>query len=186
MEGRPSDLTRRELLKAAGAAAVTVPLVTGNALVAAAVTSAAAPLFFTREQFAMVDELTEIVIPTDEHSGGARAAGVAAYIDGRLAEAVEPERKQRWIEGLARVDALAHEQKGAAFMQLSPDDRLAVVTTMAADEEKRTTVEGKFFSELKRQTARGYYTSKIGLHDELEYKGNVLQEEYSGIDVSKL
>ena len=31
--------------------------------------------FFTDEEFAMVEELTEIIIPADEKSGGAKAAG---------------------------------------------------------------------------------------------------------------
>jgi len=37
---------------------------------------------------------------------------------------------------------------------------------------------------LKRRTVRGYYTSQLGIHDEMNYKGNTMQEEYSGIDVS--
>ena len=77
------------------------------------------------------------------------------------------------------------EKKGSAFMQLTPEDREAVVTIMASEEAKPESVEGKFFNELKRRTSHFYYTSKVGIHDELEYKGNVLQEEYAGIDVSK-
>ncbi len=42
--------------------------------------------------------------------------------------------------------------------------------------------EVRFFHELKRLTARGYYTSKIGIHDELEYKGNRILQEYAGCD----
>ena len=183
MDPRTPSLTRRELLKAAGAAAAAVPLA-GTEALAAAVAITTAPSFFTRDQLAMVDELTEIIIPADEHSGGARAAKVAAYIDSRLAESFDAEPRQRWTEGLARVDALAREQKGASFMQLSADDRVAIVTAMAGEEEQPTSVEGRFFNELKGRTSDAYYSSKIGLHDELEYKGNVLQEEYSGTDVS--
>jgi gluconate 2-dehydrogenase gamma chain len=185
MDSRSSDLSRRDLLKAAAAVAAATPLASGERLIAAVASPHGAPRFFTRDQFALVDELVEIIIPADEHSGGARAAGVAAYIDGRLADAIEPERKQRFVAGLARIDQVARETKGGAFMTLSPADREAIVTTIAAEEEKPETVEGKFFVELKRQTVRGYYTSKIGIHDEMEYKGNVLQEEYSGTDVSK-
>lgn len=46
-----------------------------------------APLFFTKQEFALVDELTELIIPADDHSPGARAAQVAGYIDFRLSEA---------------------------------------------------------------------------------------------------
>jgi Gluconate 2-dehydrogenase subunit 3 len=178
-------LTRRDLLKAAATAAAATPLVSGDRLVAAVAAPTSAPKFFTRAQYALVDELTEILIPADEHSGGARAAGVVAYIDSRLAEAVEPDPKQRFLAGLARVDQIARERKGGPFMSLTPADREAIVTAMAAEEEAPKSEEGKFFVELKRHTIRGYYTSKIGIHDEMEYKGNVMQEEYSGIDVSK-
>ena len=177
-------MKRRDLLKAAATAAAATPLVSGKTLVAAVATPTA-PKFFTRAQYALVDELTEILIPADEHSGGARAAGVAAYIDRRLAETIEPEPKQRFVAGLTRVDQLAQEAKGTAFLSLSPGDREAIVTKMAAEEEAPKSEEGKFFAQLKRHTVRGYYTSKIGIHDEMEYKGNTLQEEYSGTDVSK-
>jgi hypothetical protein len=40
--------------------------------------------------------------------------------------------------------------------------------------------------ELKSWTARGYYTSKIGIHDEMEYKGNRAIVEFSGVDVATL
>ncbi len=178
-------MKRRDLLKAAATAAAATPLVSGETLIATVAAPTAVPKFLTRAQYALVDELTEILIPADEHSGGARAAGVAAYIDQRLAEAIEPEPKQRFVAGLTRVDQLAHEAKGTGFLSLSPADREAIVTKMAAEEEAPKSEEGKFFAQLKRHTVRGYYTSKIGIHDEMEYKGNVLQEEYSGIDVSK-
>ena len=32
----------------------------------------------------------------------------------------------------------------------------------------------------KRRTARAYYTSKIGIHQEMEYKGNTLLMEFVG------
>jgi gluconate 2-dehydrogenase gamma chain len=180
----PGSTTRRDLLKAAATAAAATPLVSGEKLVAAVATPNG-PRFFTRAQYALVDELTEILIPADEHSGGARAAAVAAYIDNRLAEAVDPEPKQRFLAGLARVDEIARTTKGGPFLSLSPADREAIVTGIAAEEEAPKSPEGKFFVQLKRQTIRGYYTSKIGIHDEMEYKGNVMQEEYSGTDVSK-
>jgi hypothetical protein len=42
--------------------------------------------------------------------------------------------------------------------------------------------EVRFFIELKRLTVRGYYSSKIGIHDELEYKGNRILQEFVGCD----
>jgi hypothetical protein len=54
---------------------------------------------------------------------------------------------------------------------------------MAANEEEAKTPAEKFFGLLKRSTARAYYTSKIGIHDDQHYKGNVYQTgEYAGFD----
>ncbi|MGH9800404.1 MAG: gluconate 2-dehydrogenase subunit 3 family protein, partial [Blastocatellia bacterium] len=63
--------------------------------------------FFTADELAMVDELSELIIPTDEHSPGARTAKCAEYIDARLAESPDAETKQQWHEGLKRINQLS-------------------------------------------------------------------------------
>src|SRR4051812_38381165 len=45
--------------------------------------------FFTPAQHALVEELSETIIPTDSHSGGAKAAKVADYIEQVLRESVD-------------------------------------------------------------------------------------------------
>src|SRR5438445_13075322 len=105
-----SELSRREMLQAT-AAALSLPLV--KLPVAA---GQAPKKFFTPAEFAVVDELTDMIIPTDEKSGGARAPGVAAYIDARLAESFEPEPPAQWRPGLKAVDDPSRELKGRAWM----------------------------------------------------------------------
>ena len=176
-------LTRREML-GASAAALVLPLLPSRMAAALSPFNVVAR-FFTPAEFAMVDELAEMIIPTDAHSPGARAARVAADIDRRLAESVEPEWQTRWREGLAGVDALSRELNGKSFMQATPDERLAVLTKMAAGEQEPKTPTERFFGELKGSTVRGYYTSKIGIHRDQEYKGNVYQPgEYAGFDAT--
>jgi len=175
-------LTRRDALKIAAGAAFSLPaLFTRTA--AAAPAAASAPRFFTKDEYALLDELTETIIPTDSHSPGARAAKVAAYVDARMAEAflpVEADVQQRWRDGLRRVDALSQEMNGTAFLAASPEKRVEVLTRMAGNEKDPKSAEEKFFRELKGATVQGYYTSEIGIHQEMEYKGNVLQGEYAG------
>ena len=141
--------------------------------------------FFTPDEFATVDELSELIIPTDEHSPGARAAKVAEYIDRRLAESFGDEPKLQWREGLKLVDQISVEMNGRPFMQASQDQRVAVLARMARKESNPERPEEKFFVELKSRVARAYYTSKTGIHDELEYKGNTYLREFAGVDVSK-
>ena len=108
------------MLKAGAAAAATT--VTSTPL-SAFTLPADGPRALTRDQYALLDELTEILIPADEHSGGARAAGVAAYIDAMLAEEVDATVKASFVSGLALVDGLARQRHGRAFLALSPAER---------------------------------------------------------------
>src|SRR5262252_1976686 len=70
-EERSDGVSRREMLKIAAGAVVAAPLVGAGLKAKAAPPESAlgsnALLFFTPEEFAMVDELTELIIPTDEH-----------------------------------------------------------------------------------------------------------------------
>jgi len=169
------SVSRREMLEVT-AAALATPLLAGCEAKAPPADRPAAG-FLSHDELALLDELTEMIIPTDDHSPGARAAGVAAYIDGRLAESLEPEWQATWRAGLARVEALSRQLNGKAFLGAAPDQRVAVLTELAAKDA--------FFPELKWWTVRSYYTSKIGIHMDQEYKGNVYQRgEYAGYDAT--
>jgi hypothetical protein len=207
-------VTRRDALKLAAVAAATPLLPRGiaeaaDAAAARAAGTAAAGRFFSAPEMALLDELVELIIPADFHSGGARAAGVAGYIDGRLAQydpaiPVLKADQERWKAGLATVDELARAASGKTFLETSPAERTALLERIAQPltqaeipteepEERRKpavekpeTVGQRFFVELKSWTARGYYTSNIGIHDEMEYKGNRAIVEFSGVDVATL
>jgi gluconate 2-dehydrogenase gamma chain len=185
-------LTRRQILELAAAAAASpvLPRIAGAEAASAAATTTAGR-FFTAPELALLDELTEIIVPADEHSGGARAAGVASYIDARLAEfdPAMPELKdaqETWRAGLALMNTLAKEATGKPFLEASNAERVAILEKLAAAEQDPKSDGERFFAELKGWTAKGYYTSRTGLHDELEYKGNSMLPEFVGIDVATL
>ena len=142
----------------------------------------AAAHFFTPGQHALVDELTETIIPTDAHSGGAKAAKVADYIEQFLRESYDDAEKALWREGLRLIDVMSRHHNGKSFVDASPEDRIAVLAVLSEHSQMTDLPEVRFFIELKRLTVRGYYTSKIGIHDELEYKGNRILQEFVGCD----
>jgi hypothetical protein len=194
-------ITRRDLLRAGVGATVVSPLAgalgAGAAAAPAAATAtaavtaaAAAGLFFSAAELGLLDELTEMIIPADQHSGGARAAGVAAYLDRSLAEKdarIEDHaaEHQRFKDGLARVDELARAAHGASFLEVTPAQRSAILERMAVKEDDPQAPEERFFGELKRATTYVYYSSRVGMIDEMEYKGNRVIREFAGTDVSK-
>jgi hypothetical protein len=138
--------------------------------------------FFTPAQHALVDELTETIIPADSHSGGAKAAKVADFIDQVLRESPDDSEKALWREGLRLVDLMTRHYSGKSFVDASPEDRIAVLTVLSDHDRMTDLPEVRFFIELKRLTVRAYYTSKIGIHDDLEYKGNRILQEFVGCD----
>jgi Gluconate 2-dehydrogenase subunit 3 len=171
-------VTRRELIQVTAAA-----VVAASAGAQRGFGGGPALKFFSSDEFVLLDELTELIIPADDHSPGARAAGVATYLDARLAESIEEESKKQWHEGLKRVDALSHELHRKPFLEATPDQRVAVLSHIAKNEKNPQTPDDHFFVELKFSTADAYYSSKIGIHQEMEYKGNVLLPEFAGYEV---
>jgi hypothetical protein len=175
------SLSRRDMIAATATALVTPLLPAG-----AGTPPAAGPrptAFLTPAELALLDELTELIIPTDDHSPGARAAGVAGYIDGRLGESLDPAWQALWRSGLQAVDGLSRELNGKPFREAAPHQRIAVLTQMAVGESDPKTPVERFFRELKWWTVSGYYTSKIGIHMDQAYKGNVYQQgDYAGFD----
>ena len=121
---------------------------------------------------------------------GARAAAVVPLLDRLLAEK-DPkipeyaEERKKWKDGLGRVDVVAQEMHGKTYLDSTPEQRLAVLTRMSKNEGDPKAPEERFFGQLKRATGHAYYSSKVGIHDEMQYKGNTLLPEFVGEDVSK-
>ena len=97
---------------------------------------------------------------------------MAAYIDRSVAEAFLPEEKVVWRNGLA------------PFVGLSKVKRNAMLTEIAANEENPQSDAAKFFTQLKQATVFAYYTSNVGIHEDIGYVGNVIQQQFSGFEVS--
>ncbi len=185
------SVSRRKLLQVlAGSAGsvVGVPLLHGvgtgtshthGLMQIAGKTALYSPKFFTAPQMQVLAEFTEIIIPTDDHSPGAKAARVHEYIDAIVADA-PPEDKDLWTKGLVAVDELAKRDYGKALLQCTPDQHLALMEKISKNEEHPQTLEDRFFKALKNATVNGYYTSAIGIHQDLQYVGNTYLDAFPG------
>ena len=187
-----NPVSRRTALKriSAGAGALALlPLLSDEGLAAFAdiQKTGAAPSLkaLTAEQYATLEALTEAIIPADERSPGAKAARVADYIDLLLSEA-DDTRRQQWTEGLGALDADTTTRFGKPFVKLDAAQVDAVLTDASKNEKapalqknERSTLE-LFFVTAKQATVHGYYTSEIGIHQELKYKGNKVLLEFVG------
>ena len=151
-----------------------------SALQAAGAEAKAGARFFTPAQHTLIEELSETIIPADSHSGGAKAANVADFIDQTVRESTDDQKKALWREGLRLMESMSQHYNGRSFVAASAEEKFRVLKVLSDNEQITELLEVQFFRELKRLTVHGYYTSKIGIHDELEYKGNRLLMEFAG------
>lgn len=124
--------------------------------------------FFTEDENQTIDKLMEMIIPADGHSPGAHAAQVSLFAD-LMISISEPAEQNRWRRGLQAM----REEAGRS----STAEALA---RAAANESHPETDLDRFFVALKRMTVDGYYTSKIGIHQDLNYQGNTYLSEFPG------
>ncbi|MGH9395746.1 MAG: gluconate 2-dehydrogenase subunit 3 family protein [Terriglobia bacterium] len=124
--------------------------------------------FFDETENELMDELMEMIIPADAHSPGAQAAKVSLFADWMVFTGDEG-MKTRWRQGLR---LFRDEAAGS-----SPARALAKA---AANEHHPVAGLERFFVELKRMTVSGYYTSAIGIHQDLQYVGNTYLAAFPG------
>jgi gluconate 2-dehydrogenase subunit 3-like protein len=182
-------VSRRTAIKALGAsgALTFLPwLSEENVHAFAAIQAAKAPpklKVLTSAQYATVETLVEAIIPADERSPGAKEARVADYLDLALSETEETQRQQ-FLDGLAALDAEAAARTGGAFVKMTPAQVEALLTDLSKNEMPAEGVQQtkaeQFFVTAKQATIHGYYTSEIGIHKELRYKGLQLLAEFQG------
>ena len=187
---RKDEISRRRALKIIGvgvAAAGSLPALEVGALgqhrhgAAQGPTAApsAAPKFFTPQELALVTTIADMIIPTDAHSPGAKAAGVPAFIDLMVSESSQ-ETQALWRDGLAAVERMSREKFSAGFDAATEEQRAKLLTDISKDERKPNTVEERFWVAIKNLVIDGYYTSEIGIHQDLQYKGNSFVKEFKG------
>ena len=131
--------------------------------------------FFSVEQKATVSALADLIIPADRVSPGAKAAGVADYI-GFLVTQASPDDQRAWTDGLRALDQLSQERFGANFSALQMEKQDRLLAELGGEESSPRSPAAKFFVRAKRATAEGFYTSKVGLIEDLKYQGNTYVE----------
>jgi hypothetical protein len=194
MSDEKNNVSRRDALKGLAGIGASLPVLNANLLAndhdhdhsghghAAKTAQKKAPYkakFFNAGQMALIATISELIIPTDEHSKGAIDAEVPEFIDLMISEA-STEIKKTWTDGLAAMDKLSQTRNSATFIKTTKDQQIAILTDISKNEARPQTEEERFFRTIKNMTIDGYYTSRIGIHDELKYKGNTYLKEFKG------
>src|SRR2546428_12989872 len=108
-----------------------------------------APRTLSPSQLELVAVMAEPIIPRTD-TPGARAAGVHRFVDTLLSDHYPTAERDRFLAGLADVDARAQSAHGQPFRQCSPEQRIALLGEMDARAFASSRGEdGRFFRRLK-------------------------------------
>jgi gluconate 2-dehydrogenase gamma chain len=169
----PEMLQRRDLLRrvawlmgGAVSAPAAVAILQGCSAKEAAPTAAWTPKFFKGEQAHVITAIADIIIPRTDTSG-ALDAGVPAFIDLMLADVYDDAARERFSTGYAAFDARLREA-GAPFLEQSREQR-----TIAVKQELERALQEQgpkpFMLMTRELTLLGFYTSKVGISENMEY-----------------
>lgn len=166
--GSKENMERRTVLKLVALTALSPQInalqaATACHMEAASATSSAADYklqFFTPDESRLLDQLMEAIIPADKHSPGAHAAKTNLFADVMVATS-DDAVKQEWRNGVRLIREEAARSSAAEALKKA-----------AANEENPQTDLERFFILLKQMTVNGYYTSALGIHQDLNYIGN--------------
>lgn len=136
------------------------------------------PRALSAEQDRLVTGIAEAILPATD-TPGAEAAQVNRFIDLLLSDWLEPEEKERFLAGLAELEGVCQDRFGRSFLDLTPEEQIAVLAPLdeeAAEIRRAATTAGvaeieepPFFLTMKEWTLTGYYTSEIGMTQELQH-----------------
>jgi hypothetical protein len=131
------------------------------------------PQFFAAEDFAALASFCEILIPADD-TPGAREARCAHFIDFLLHSADSaPDLQRQWRSAMASL-------KEAGFHAADAAGRAALVEAMSKPERDRSATHAAYaaYRLIKQQNTFAFYTSRAGLIEALDYRGNSYNLEF--------
>lgn len=153
-----------------------------GAVIAATAAQDWAPRTLTAAQNDLVVALTELIIPETD-TPGAKAARVNRFIDQVLTDALPPVRES-FVRGLSWIDSRSQELYKQTFLAASADQQTALLARISSDVEDPSnadaTIGRQFFQAIKGMTINGYYTTEIGLRQELGDNGQLFLPQFQG------
>lgn len=120
--------------------------------------------FFGKAEFALLDEVCEIILPQTD-TPGARGAGVPGAFDALMRNWASAEHQQQFRALLKAFDAAAVAKAGQPLLKLDPQQRLDLITAYDAEHYQQAP-----YSSFKDLVLKLYYLSEVGATQELRYE----------------
>ncbi len=131
------------------------------------------PTFFNASEYKTLTRMVDMIIPRTD-TPGAADAGVPLYID--IIVKYDAALGKKFKTGLSELDAAAQKASRKNFSDAAPTAQIKVLESMQPEKAPGH----DFFETVKAMTIVGYYSSEIGLFQELHFKGNEALSSFPG------
>jgi hypothetical protein len=139
------------------------------------------PSVLDAHQNETVVTLSELIIPQTD-TPGAKAAGVNRFVDAVLQKA-KPAERDSFVRGLAWLDDRSRRLFRADFVSSSAAQQTKLLTELSGSDVRTELRAGAdLFRAIKSMTIDGYYTTEIGLRQELGDNGQLFLPQFAGCD----
>jgi gluconate 2-dehydrogenase gamma chain len=139
------------------------------------------PKFFDAGAYKTLQSLCETILPADADAAGAIEAGAPEFID--LLTSENAEYQSTLGGGLNWLESTCRARHGKAWVECSLEQQKEILDLIAyrknAEQAPSLIPAIEFFSHLRKMTADGFFTSKIGIQY-LGYKGNTYLTQFPG------
>ncbi len=172
-----TDINRRKFLRgfgkviggsALGVAVSGSMLNTAMAFVRTEDSSLKAGQVFSQPQMLMLKQICAQVIPTTD-TLGAHQVDTHGFIDNQLAKCFPKAVQKAQVKLLKLLDRTAQKRHKASFVNLASEQQVVLLTDIDTGKGGFNLKQRKLFKQLKSLIAFGYYTSEVGMTEELRY-----------------
>jgi hypothetical protein len=130
----------------------------------------------TPHEHSTVTAAAERIIPRTD-TPGATDARVADFVDVIVAEWYSPAERDRFVSGLAELNARAQRAHARSFPESSESQQIAILGDFDAQfatlrQTSARAADEHWFGMLKFLTVWGFYTSRVGMIEELKLQLN--------------
>jgi hypothetical protein len=184
-----SGIDRREAIKRVSVLLGGVAFVGGSSLMTAcagdrppaadttaSATTAPAPIGeFTVADQQYLDEVADTILPTTPKSPGAKAAATGPFMALMVTDTYTPADQKIFRDGMTALETACKAAHGVGFMQATPEQRTALLTTLDAEQHayqktRKPDAPQHSFRMMKELAMLGFFTSEIGYTKAMRYK----------------
>jgi len=130
-------VTRREAIQRVTVLLGGVALVGGDALLTGRRRAPQAGALFTADEVAFLDEVAETILPQTD-TPGAKAARTGAFMALMVQDSYQPGDQRIFRDGMRAIEDASRAAHGVGFMQASPEQRLAVLRVIDAEQKEHS------------------------------------------------